>query len=126
MDTAIAMLKFENGAIGVIENSRATRYGYDQRTEVHCDKGCVQAGNEFVGSAMTSTVEGVLCERPKWFFLERYNDAFIAEAQEFVEAVKGRNEPPVGARDGLIPVCIANAAQLSLREGRSVKLSEIL
>ena len=34
------MMKFENGALGVIDNSRAAHYGYDQRTEVHCDQGC--------------------------------------------------------------------------------------
>ena len=36
VDTAIVMMKFENGALGVIDNSRAAHYGYDQRTEVHC------------------------------------------------------------------------------------------
>ena len=35
VDTAIVMMKFENGALGVIDNSRAAHYGYDQRTEVH-------------------------------------------------------------------------------------------
>lgn len=126
VDTAIAMLKLDNGAIGVIENSRAARYGYDQRTEVHCDKGCVQAGNELNDTAIISTVAGNICERPTWFFLERYNDAFIKEAQAFVQAVNEHAPPLVGAWDGLMPVCIAKAAQLSLREGRSVKLSEIM
>ena len=45
VDTAIVMMKFENGALGVIDNSRAAHYGYDQRTEVHCDQGCVQVAN---------------------------------------------------------------------------------
>ena len=46
VDTAIVMMKFENGALGVIDNSRAAHYGYDQRTEVHCDQGCVQVAND--------------------------------------------------------------------------------
>jgi myo-inositol 2-dehydrogenase/D-chiro-inositol 1-dehydrogenase len=37
IDTAVVMMKLENGALGVIDNSRAAHYGYDQRTEVHCD-----------------------------------------------------------------------------------------
>ncbi len=45
VDTAIVTLRFANGAIGVIDNSRAAKYGYDQRVEVHCDNGCVQDEN---------------------------------------------------------------------------------
>lgn len=81
VDTAIVMLKFENGAIGVIDNSREAPYGYDQRTEVHCRKGCVQVANDLGDTAMISTADGVTCTKPTWFFLERYNDAFIAETK---------------------------------------------
>lgn len=126
VDTAIVMLKFENGAIGVIENSRAAHYGYDQRTEVHCDKGCVQVANDLIDTSMISTAEGVFCEKPTWFFLERYNDAFIAEARAFADAVLNDKETPVTGKDGLMPVYIAKAAEKSLKEGRSVKLSEIM
>ncbi|HWQ80434.1 MAG TPA: inositol 2-dehydrogenase [Anaerovoracaceae bacterium] len=126
VDTAIVMLKFENGAIGVIENSRAARYGYDQRTEVHCDKGCVQVGNDLIDTSMISTADGVFCEKPTWFFLERYNDAFIAEAKGFADAVLNDKETPVTGIDGLMPVYIAKAAEISLKEGRSVKLSEVM
>ena len=55
VDTAIVMMKFENGALGVIDNSRAAHYGYDQRTEVHCDKGCVQVSNDLNDQAMISS-----------------------------------------------------------------------
>ena len=126
VDTAIVMLKFENGAVGVIENSRAARYGYDQRTEVHCDKGCVQVSNDLIDTSMISTAEGVFCEKPTWFFLERYNDAFISEARAFVDAVLNDREPPVTGKDGLMPVYIAKAAERSLKEGRIVKLSELI
>lgn len=125
IDTAIVMLKFANKAIGVIDNSRKAGYGYDQRNEVHCEKGCVQVSNDFPNTSMISTSEGVYLEKPLWFFLERYNDAFIAEAREFVAAIKEDREPCVGGIDGLMPVKIAMAAQKSLVEGRAVKLSEI-
>lgn len=125
VDTAIVMMKFENGALGVIDNSRAAHYGYDQRTEVHCDKGCVQVSNDLNDQAMISTADGVEVSKPTWFFLERYNQAFIAEAQAFVSAVLNRTDTPVGGFDGLAPVMIAMAADRSLKEGRPVKLSEI-
>lgn len=126
VDTAIIMLNFANGAIGVIDNSRAAHYGYDQRTEVHCDKGCVQISNDLCDTSMISTAEGVFCEKPTWFFLERYNNAFIAEAQAFINAVRGDKDIPVTGHDGLMSVCIAKAADKSLREKRLVKLTEVM
>lgn len=125
VDTVIIALKFENGAVGVIDNSRATGYGYDQRTEVHCEKGCVQVGNDLENTSMISTAEGVEIAKPTWFFLERYNDAFISEEKAFINMVLNDTESPVGPHDGLMPVKIAKAAQKSFDEGRPVKISEI-
>ena len=125
VDTAIVMMKFANGALGVIDNSRAAHYGYDQRTEVHCDKGCVQVANDLNDQAMISSADGVEIAKPTWFFLERYNNAFIAEAKAFTEAVLNGTDTPVTGFDGLQPVKIAMAAAKSLKEGRPVKLDEI-
>ena len=125
VDTAIVMLKFENGALGVIDNSRAAHYGYDQRTEVHCNQGCVQVANDLNNTAMISSAAGVEVAKPTWFFLERYNNAFIAEAKAFTDAVLNDTDTLVTGFDGLQPVKIAMAANLSMKEGRPVKLSEI-
>ena len=59
VDTAIITLKFANGAIGVIDNCRQAPYGYDQRVEVHCEKGCVQDKNSLENGAFISTGAGV-------------------------------------------------------------------
>lgn len=125
VDTAIVMLKFANGAIGVIDNSRRAGYGYDQRTEVHCAGGCVQVSNDLENTAVISTPDGVSSAKPTWFFLERYNNAFIAEAKAFVSAILNDTDTPVRGIDGLMPVLIAKAAKISLDEGRSVSISEI-
>ena len=63
--------------------------------------------------------------QPLYFFLERYNDAFVAEVKDFIDAINNDTEVPVTGRDGLEPVRIAIAAGKSLKEGRPVKLSEI-
>lgn len=125
VDTAIVTLKFANGAIGVIDNCRTAPYGYDQRVEVHCEKGCAQDSNDLQNNAMVSTAEGVSSAKPTWFFLERYNDAFIEEVKDFVDAVQNDKPVPVTGKDGLEPVRIAAAAGKSLREHRPVKLTEI-
>ncbi len=125
VDTAIVTLKFANGAIGVIDNCRQAPYGYDQRVEVLCEKGAVQDNNHLENEAFISTAETVCSAKPTYFFLERYNDAFVAETKAFVDAVLNDTDVPVGGKDGLEPVRIAIAAKKSLKEGRPVKLSEI-
>lgn len=125
VDTAIVTLKFANGAIGVIDNCRTAPYGYDQRVEVHCEKGCVQDRNDLENEAYISRSDGVVSAKPTWFFLERYNDAFIAEERDFIKCVQEDLPVPVTGFDGLQPVRIAAAAKKSLKEGRPVKMEEI-
>ena len=125
VDTAIITLKFKNGAIGVIDNSRQAVYGYDQRVEVFGSKGCVEVKNDYPNSATLSTVEGVVSEKPLYFFLERYEMSYVEELKAFVDAVTNDQEPAVTGNDGLQPVLIGVAALKSLTEKRPVKIEEI-
>lgn len=117
VDTAIVTLKFANGALGVIDNSRQAVYGYDQRVEVFGSKGCIAADNETANNTTYYTADGVYKEKPLWFFLERYNDAYIDEVRGFVDAILDGSETPLGAFDGLQPVLIAEAALESCKKG---------
>lgn len=117
VDTCIIMLRFANGALGVIDNSRQAVYGYDQRIEVFGSKGCITADNETANNTVLYTAQGVTSEKPLWFFLERYNDAFVEEARGFVNACLEDGETLVGAFDGLQPVKIAIAAKKSWQLG---------
>lgn len=125
IDTAVITLKFANGAIGTIDNCRKAVYGYDQRVEVFGSKGMVAVANNTANSSVYSNEDGVVSEKPLYFFLERYMDSFIAEMTDFIEAIREDKPTPVNALDGRKPVVIAMAANKSLRENRPVKLSEI-
>jgi len=125
IDTAVITLKFANGSIGTIDNSRKAIYGYDQRVEVFGSKGMVAVANNTANSSVYSSEDGVVSEKPLYFFLERYMDSFIAELSDFIDAVRDDKPTPVTALDGRKPVVIAMAANKSLKENRPVKLSEI-
>ena len=126
VDTAITTLRFKNGALGVIDNSRQAVYGYDQRVEVFGSKGYVDVKNDFPNSARVSTADGVTREKPHYFFLERYKTSYIEELKAFTEVIAGDEEPPVTGNDGLQPVLIGVAALRSLKENRPVAIEEIL
>ena len=125
VDTAIITLKFANGAIGTIDNSRKAIYGYDQRVEVFGSNGMVQAHNNTPDNDVYFNADGVHSAKPLYFFLERYMESFIAELKEFVQSIQEDTITPVVGMDGRIPVLIGMAAKKSYLENRPVKLSEI-
>ena len=125
IDTAVITLKFANGAIGVVNNSRKAAYGYDQRVEVFGSRGSAANLNDSPSTAVISTAGGVMSEKPHYFFLERYKDSFVTEIQEFIDAVLNDKETAVSGEDALKPVLIALAAKQSLAENRPVKVSEV-
>jgi myo-inositol 2-dehydrogenase / D-chiro-inositol 1-dehydrogenase len=122
VDTAVITLKFKNGAIGVIDNSRRAAYGYDQRVEVFGSKGSIAVSNDTPSSAVLSTEEGVFSDKPKYFFLERYADSFLDEVSQFFDCVLNHKETPVTGIDGLKPVMIGLAAKKSFESGKPVKI----
>ena len=124
VDTAITVLFFENGAQGVIENSRRSVYGYDIRTEVFGE------GGKIVVDAVPKTPtwrfrEGGLEADHYHFFMDRFKEAYEAELRAFVEAVLEARPPSPGPEDALAALRIALAATRSLREGRPVAVGEV-
>ncbi|HIU98928.1 MAG TPA: inositol 2-dehydrogenase [Candidatus Limadaptatus stercoripullorum] len=125
IDTAVVTLRLESGALAVIDNCRRASYGYDQRLEAFGSKGQVAISNDTASSAVVSDASGVTAEKPLYFFLERYMQAYAAEVEAFVAAVRDDTPVPVGIDAGLQSVLIGVAAKKSLELGRPVKLSEI-
>ncbi|PLS03346.1 inositol 2-dehydrogenase [Neobacillus cucumis] len=122
IDTAIISLKFANGALGVIDNSRRAAYGYDQRLEVFGNIGAAQADNNRANTVEISTAQHVSKEKPLFFFLERYTQAYIDEVNEFITAILKNKEVICSGFDGLQAERIAKAAKLSLETGAPVQL----
>ncbi|BBO56004.1 hypothetical protein CLAM6_13150 [Cobetia sp. AM6] len=85
----------------------------------------LEARNETDTRLRFTGEQGVMDERPKWFFLERYAQAFGREVADFVSAYQDKRAPLAGAQDGLAALELAEAALISWREGRRVLLSEI-
>jgi myo-inositol 2-dehydrogenase/D-chiro-inositol 1-dehydrogenase len=123
LDTVVITLKFANGVIGTIDNSRQAVYGYDQRVEVFGSEGMVAAANSTPDTHVYSNADGVHSSLPLHFFLERYLESYVIEMQEFVDAVLHDKEPPVIGEDGRISVVIGLAAQKSWQENRPVPLN---
>ena len=123
IDTAIVNLKFSNGSLGVIDNSRQAAYGYDQRVEVFGSHGAIHADNNKPTNTTMSTKHGVFTDKPLHFFLERYKESYIAELQSFYHCIIHDEAPLVTGKDGLLSVVVGLAAQQSMQENRPVKIN---
>ncbi|KTC91178.1 inositol 2-dehydrogenase [Fluoribacter dumoffii] len=123
IDTAIIQMRFANGALGVIDNSRQAVYGYDQRIEVFGKEGMLLANNQLKHSVMHYANKFTEQANPEYFFLERYHQAFRAELDSFYSAWLHNSPSPVSGRDGLQALRIAQAAKRSLVSKSPVFLS---
>ncbi len=125
VDTAMVTLTTASGRLCHINNSRRACYGYDQRIEAFGSAGMLQAQNETETRLRFTGEPGQVEEKPLWFFLERYAEAYSREIGDFVDAWKQGRSPLAGAQDGLEALRLAEAAERSLREGRRIALDSI-
>ena len=124
VDTATTLLKFKNGAQGVVQNCRRAAYGYDVMTEVSGEQG------KFVIHAESKTPtyhfrKGGWERDYYYFFMDRFGPAFRAELVAFFEALSREQALSPDATDALESLRISVAATRSLREGMPVKIAEV-
>ena len=125
IDTAVVVMRFENGVIGTIDNSRRAVYGYDQQVEVFGSGGSVHSGNDFPNTALISDSRGVRRDLPLNFFMDRYVEAYVDELRTFVACIREDKDPPVTGIDGRQAILMGYAAKRSYKEHRPVKLAEV-
>ncbi|MCC8109206.1 MAG: inositol 2-dehydrogenase, partial [Planctomycetes bacterium] len=125
VDTAMVTIRFRNGAICSIDNSRRAIYGYDQRVEVMGSKGRLSTFNMLEDNTQFAGPDGFQEPRALNFFMERYIPAFQTEGIHFADCLLHGATPNCTGEDGRAAVVMAKAADLSAKTGRLVKISEI-
>lgn len=123
VDTASVTLKTCSGKIAMISNSRRAVYGYDQRIEAFGSEGMLQAMNNTETNLIHSGDKGVTGEQPLHFFLERYEQAYRTELEDFINALQNGSKPLADHNDGVASLQLAEAAMASLQSGQAVDLN---
>ena len=121
IDTAVCVLRFANGALGVIDNSRSARYGYECSTEVMGTLATVRVEAPRPVEWRTPGQAGYPLARD---FEERYPAAYAAELDAFARCVLDGTPPRVTGRDALAAFDLAVAATESWRTGTTVTVKE--
>jgi myo-inositol 2-dehydrogenase/D-chiro-inositol 1-dehydrogenase len=121
VDNAVIVLRFANGALGVIDESRVAGYGYECSTEVVGSRATVRiddhrkTNNVWLrpGSAEVDWVDD---------FTERFPEAYALELESFAAAIREGRPPEVTGEDGLAAFILAQACNRSFRDRRTVRL----
>lgn len=125
VDTAVTLLRFESGALGVVETSRRSAWGYDIRTEVAGSQGKVVVEAVQKTPLTFSRAFGYEADHFE-SFPDRFDAAYRLELMAFFDALRAGRKPTPDARDALETLRIAIAATHSRREGRPVQVSSVV
>ncbi|WP_210202914.1 inositol 2-dehydrogenase [Mesorhizobium sp. WSM4312] len=126
VDSAMFILRTASGKQCHINNSRTAVYGYDQRVELIGSAGMLLSDNRKPHELRRFTGTAAEASQPyQFFFLERYQEAFMAEIDGFVDCVEKGAVPLASFEDGRRALILAEAAYKSMKEGRLVRVSEV-
>ncbi len=121
IDNAIVNLRFATGALGVIDNSRVAGYGYECSSEIMGSRATLRIDNHRRISVQTLTPDR-MCQDYVSDFVERFADAYRAEMEHFLTALREDRDPEVTGADAAAAFVLAQAADRSYREGRTISL----
>lgn len=124
-DSASLVLQTASGKQALISNSRRATYGYDQRIEVHGSNGMIAAMNQRPVDLEIADARGFVRPPLHDFFMTRYTQAYANEIATFVACLKAGRAPRPDGADGLAALLLAEAALVSVREGRVVRVAEV-
>jgi myo-inositol 2-dehydrogenase/D-chiro-inositol 1-dehydrogenase len=124
VDTALAVVTFDDGTVGTVSASRYNGAGHDVRLELQGSNGSVLVGMD-EHMAMQSAEPGVAFPTgaPHLTFAERFDQAYRSEMAAFVELVRGQRKNPCTPEDAVAASKVADAAQESLETGAPVRVS---
>jgi UDP-N-acetyl-2-amino-2-deoxyglucuronate dehydrogenase len=129
-DTAVAALKFSNGALGVIEASTSVKPAMERRIEIHGEKGsAIIKGENLIfwddgtsGSKIDLKVEK---ENTTGSSAPMQNFSLLAHKNQFLailDALRNNEQPPVSGEESLHSLAVVAAIYESAQKGTPVVL----
>jgi myo-inositol 2-dehydrogenase / D-chiro-inositol 1-dehydrogenase len=122
VDNGVATCEFEGGKLACFYASRTMAHGHETSTEVFGTQGRLAIGtNPRLNRVEISDAHGVRNECTPTFY-ERFEEAFLRETLEFVQAVRDDRPPALTLYDAAEATRIGIALRESLQSGRAVDL----
>jgi myo-inositol 2-dehydrogenase / D-chiro-inositol 1-dehydrogenase len=123
-DTAVVLVRFDNGAMATAEASFHAVYGYDIRGEVFGSAGMATAGDIRRTTMTYHGPDGVVADTWRRN-IDLFHDAYTAELAAFVDGVRADATLSPDGNDARAALAIALTAIRSVDSGHPVRLEEV-
>jgi predicted dehydrogenase len=109
--TAVTVLRFENGALGVIDNTRLAGYGFECSAEIMGSQSTLRIGaGDRPVDVERLTARGI--QRPLAAdHVERHRAAYLDELRHFVACIRSGTQPSVGGDEAVAALRLSLAAE---------------
>ena len=125
VDTALALVTFDDGTVGTVSATRYNGAGHDVRLEIQGSRRSLMVGlDDKTAIASAEPGVGFPAGEPHKTFAERFDQAYRSEMEAFVELILGRRENPCTPEDAVAASRVADAAQESLATGVPVRVAQ--
>jgi myo-inositol 2-dehydrogenase/D-chiro-inositol 1-dehydrogenase len=116
-ETGAALVKFEQNKIGIFANGRNCTHGYHIETEIIGTKGTLRIGTVPEKNMVTVFDESGAVNECSDGFLERFEQAYLSEVEEFIACVRENRKPLVTVEDGILSTALGYACKESFETG---------
>lgn len=121
-DNLAALVRFDNGAMAFFLAGRTAAHGYAVETEIIGTKASLRIANVPQKDFVELLDERGVVRECSQSFLERFESAYLAEVQEFVDCIREKRTPQASVHDGTMATKLAFAATRSFREEQIIQL----
>jgi myo-inositol 2-dehydrogenase/D-chiro-inositol 1-dehydrogenase len=125
VDVAAAVLRLDDGTLAIVSGTRHDPLGYDVRLEVFGTEDTIVVGVD--ERSPYRSVEPGAPQPKKGYanFMERFEAAYRAELEAFVDCVLNDKPSPCTLQDARAALAVAVAADRSRAEHRPVRVDEV-
>ncbi len=121
-DSAVVTLRLASGALATIDGGCPVDYGYDARMEILGTAGVVRVGEAGDSAVLVTTRESGTRFWPFASWRDRFREAYVAEAEQFVACIREGATPLATGKDGRKALEAVIAANRSSLTGMPVSL----
>jgi myo-inositol 2-dehydrogenase/D-chiro-inositol 1-dehydrogenase len=121
-DNVGALIKFENNAMAFLFAGRTAPHGYNVETEIIGTKATLRVAAVPQANLVEIIDNSGVRKECSQNFLERFEQAYLNEIQEFVNCIRNKKKPGISVYDGTKATELAFAATESFQQSKLVKL----
>lgn|SRR5699024_7988112 len=127
VDNVAGILRLEDDTLVTFQGSRYNGGGHDVRMELAGTRSTYAVGLSSQSPLVSAEPDVTFPDGTPWSdFWTRFTSAYVAEVNAFIDVVAGKISSPCTVSDALAALYVAEAADYSLRQGRSVKIEEVI